>query len=343
MRIALVVFIILFFHPTLFAQSMDGQWRGSYTILSSPSETTTTEYVLEITTHGDKITGSSYTYYYENGKRIYSICSISGSINRKQQYVEIQETKRIKTNAASNASVFQRHTLFYSEKNGEQRLQGKWQDVKNSGGALEYGNTILVKKALQTLPLIAKLEAAQQQKKLQEEKAMIAKNIKPTPKPSPKITVPGKPALVDNNIPSVKFKIDRITNIHPPEEIPPPGLTANQRRKKELMQLINIKNSTVKIDLYDNGEIDGDSISLYYKNKLILSHARLSDKPITVLLEVSDNVNMKNELVMYAENLGTIPPNTALMIITDGDKRYEVRMTSDLEKSASVRFIKQKL
>lgn len=44
---------------------------------------------------------------------------------------------------------------------------------------------------------------------------------------------------------------------------------------------------------------------------------------------------------MYADNLGTIPPNTALMIVTDGNKRYEVRMESDYGKSGSVIFKKE--
>ena len=46
---------------------------------------------------------------------------------------------------------------------------------------------------------------------------------------------------------------------------------------------------------------------------------------------------------MYAENLGAIPPNTALMIVTDGDKRYEVRITSDTEKSGTIIFTHKKI
>ena len=42
---------------------------------------------------------------------------------------------------------------------------------------------------------------------------------------------------------------------------------------------------------------------------------------------------------MYAENLGEIPPNTALMVVTDGENRYEVRISSDLEKSGVIRFV----
>jgi hypothetical protein len=42
---------------------------------------------------------------------------------------------------------------------------------------------------------------------------------------------------------------------------------------------------------------------------------------------------------MYAENLGEIPPNTALMVVTDGDKRYEVRISSDYKKSGTIHFV----
>jgi hypothetical protein len=46
-----------------------------------------------------------------------------------------------------------------------------------------------------------------------------------------------------------------------------------------------------------------------------------------------------NELIMFAENLGSVAPNTALMVVTDGANRYEIRITSDLEKSGVIRFI----
>jgi len=45
--------------------------------------------------------------------------------------------------------------------------------------------------------------------------------------------------------------------------------------------------------------------------------------------------------MMYADNLGKIPPNTALMIITAGQKRYELRVVSSEQKSAVVRFVYQ--
>ena len=91
-------------------------------------------------------------------------------------------------------------------------------------------------------------------------------------------------------------------------------------------------------NLYDNGEIDGDSISLFFNGRLILSHKRLSDKALRLKLDVDANRQI-NELIMYAENLGTIAPNTALMVVNDGDNRYEVRISSDLQKSGVIRFI----
>ena len=90
--------------------------------------------------------------------------------------------------------------------------------------------------------------------------------------------------------------------------------------------------------MYDNGEIDGDSISLLFNGNLILSHKRLSDKALRLKLEIDKDKDI-NELIMYAENLGTIAPNTALMVVNDGDNRYEVRISSDLQKSGVIRFM----
>ena len=89
--------------------------------------------------------------------------------------------------------------------------------------------------------------------------------------------------------------------------------------------------------MYDNGEIDDDTISVYLDSKLILSNKRLSAAAITVNLKM-DESNPDHELIMVAENMGRIPPNTSLMIVTAGDQRFEVRITSTEQKNAMVRF-----
>ncbi|MFZ1312310.1 MAG: hypothetical protein WAR38_05565, partial [Chitinophagaceae bacterium] len=55
-----------------------------------------------------------------------------------------------------------------------------------------------------------------------------------------------------------------------------------------------------------------------------------------------DNIRTMQEVIMVGENLGSIPPNTALMIVTAGDKRYQLYLTSDEQKNAMVRFLYEK-
>jgi hypothetical protein len=91
----------------------------------------------------------------------------------------------------------------------------------------------------------------------------------------------------------------------------------------------------IKIDLYDNAEIDGDTVSVYHNNKLIISAAALSDKPVSFRIKV-DAQQPHHELIMVADNLGSIPPNTSLMIITANGKRSEVFISSTEQKNAKL-------
>ena len=91
------------------------------------------------------------------------------------------------------------------------------------------------------------------------------------------------------------------------------------------------------VKLYDNGEIDDDTISVYLDKKIVLSKKRLTASALNINLKMDED-NPDHELIMVAENLGRIPPNTSLMIVTAGEQRYEVRITSTEQKNAMVRF-----
>lgn len=104
---------------------------------------------------------------------------------------------------------------------------------------------------------------------------------------------------------------------------------------------IKVDTGQIRLDFYDNGTVDGDSISVLVDNQLIVSHQKLSIKPITAFVTI-DLKNTVHEVVMVAENLGSIPPNTALLIITAGDKRYRLFLTSTETKSAKARFVYDK-
>lgn len=113
-------------------------------------------------------------------------------------------------------------------------------------------------------------------------------------------------------------------------------------RENELVKTITVNSNLVSINIYDNGTIDHDTVSVYLDKKLIVSKQMLTTSPITVTFEMND-VNTVHELVMVAENLGDIPPNTSLMVVRAGDKEYEVRITSTEQKNAVVIFKYEKM
>lgn len=110
-----------------------------------------------------------------------------------------------------------------------------------------------------------------------------------------------------------------------------------EKRTNELVRQITVDHDSIPITLYDNGDIDGDSVTLIYNDKILATHLRLTDKPQTFYIKVGKG-NSRNELVMYAENLGSIPPNTALMVIYDGKKRYELNVSSSKKTNGAVSF-----
>ncbi|MGH2552285.1 MAG: hypothetical protein ACRDEB_01135, partial [Chitinophagaceae bacterium] len=123
-----------------------------------------------------------------------------------------------------------------------------------------------------------------------------------------------------------------------PELRLPPTLT---KRKAELVKEIKVDTGTIKIDFYDNGQIDGDTISIYVNSMPHVSNKRLGVKPVSINVRI-DLINRVQEVIMVGENMGTIPPNTALMIINTGGKRYQLYLASDEQKNAMVRFIYEK-
>jgi len=113
------------------------------------------------------------------------------------------------------------------------------------------------------------------------------------------------------------------------------------QRKIELVKEIRVDTGVIQMDFYDNGQIDGDTISVYANNMPVVSNKRLSTKPVSITIKI-DLKHTEKEVIMVGENLGSIPPNTALMIVNTGDKRYQLYLTSDEQKNAMVRFIYEK-
>lgn len=359
----LITVLLILFVAFCDAQNFQGQWKGGF-IDRSTSLTSwggdRCDYVVDIDVDGDKVSGYSYTYFSDGGKKYYTICKLEGTLDKKKKYIEVTEIARTKTNVPLNISnSFQVHKLKWKKEDGNEILEGTWnpapgQDPRNAGNG--YGTTLLSKRQLTDISPLAKNTKIKNNPFSTPEKPTIAppiskqntipipkKNITPTTKPfvkKPTVAVPNNP-LAKN--PIVNINKDTATQQPIVKTEPrlgktvPPGF---EDRNNAVLQTITVESATVKLELYDNGDVDGDSVSLFYNGKVLLTHKRLSETPI--LLEIPVPVDEMNELVMYADNLGTLPPNTALMIVRDGNKRYEVRITSDLKKSGTIRFVHKK-
>ncbi len=122
-----------------------------------------------------------------------------------------------------------------------------------------------------------------------------------------------------------------------------PGNITLSRTKESLFKgfefpEIEVDTGEIRLDFYDNGQVDGDSISVLVNGQIILSHQKLSAKPVTTFVKIDGSVPVQ-EVLMVAENLGTIPPNTAMLHITAGKERYQLYLTSTENRSAKVRFV----
>ncbi len=112
-------------------------------------------------------------------------------------------------------------------------------------------------------------------------------------------------------------------------------------RENVLAKEIEAEAGEIRIEVYDNGEIDGDSVSIYHNNSLVCSQQKLSQKPISFTIHI-DAERSQHEIIMVADNLGTIPPNTSVMIITTKGSRYAVFISSNEQKNARVVFTLKK-
>jgi hypothetical protein len=128
-----------------------------------------------------------------------------------------------------------------------------------------------------------------------------------------------------------------VVNVIPEEHARVKIPETTRSRTNELTQTFTVSSEEIQVRLYDNGEVDGDTISVYLDGKPLLTNKRLSTVPITLSIKM-DPSNPEHTLVMVAENMGRIPPNTSLMIVQDGDKRYQASITSTEQKNAMVRF-----
>lgn len=108
------------------------------------------------------------------------------------------------------------------------------------------------------------------------------------------------------------------------------------QRKTEIIRNVFFTSDSLVLSLYDNGTVDGDTVSVVLNGEVIIAKKGLSENAIHTTIKLSPAMGDSLQLIMYAENLGAIPPNTGVLIIQDGTTRNEIRFAGDLQKSSGI-------
>ncbi len=373
MKLTLLKFSMLFFlivntAVVVSAQKITGIWRGYF--ITETGEEYRLEFQVE-QRQAQYVSGISYSYL---DKRFYGKATMSGNFAVINNSFQIQELRTTEVrNIGGGGTCLMNYKFSYAKSGKEEFLEGtyvgKSEDRKNPknngvwgdcGGGKVYLRRVetsdfYVETFLRDKP-IAKKSTTKSPKTVTEpviKKPAVVTQKKPTiatqKKAAPIASTTKPPVKKETAI--QKQKNTQVQTLPPaivkeePKKILIPkkfSLPSQTRaRENELIKTLTVRNEEVIVKLYDNGEIDDDTISVYLDNNLVLSSKRLSTTPLTINLKMSED-NSEHVLVMVAENLGKIPPNTSLMIVNDGDKRYEVRITSTEQKNAMVRFRYQK-
>lgn len=117
-----------------------------------------------------------------------------------------------------------------------------------------------------------------------------------------------------------------------------PKLTAAIVKERESVpsETIYFKSDSLVLALYDNGEVDGDTVSVMLNEELIIEKQVLKSVAFKKTIYLSPDEPDSVLLVLYAENLGLYPPNTGLLIVKDGEESFYVRFKADYDQNAAI-------
>jgi hypothetical protein len=358
------------------AQDLTGIWQGHFH--SSEGEHSAFSYneryrfEIQIAQQEKKFNAVTYSYL---SNIFYGKAAAGGTVNPKTGKVLLQEGKLIEVRNEGFGGVCTM-TLFlqYSKTGDEEFLEGKYvsMSVKDSSNC-GHGTVFLRKVATSDFyeePFLIKRKKELEKEDLAKEKPAVNAPA-PIKNPTPMASNTRKPPVHHPDSSATARTHRPVTHPahHPPAAAPPappplaratiPGRSATNPahdsstglshkfptitprvlldRSNQLVRSLTVSTHEVVLNIYDDGVIDGDSVTVYLDNKIVINHAMLTDKPLVVTIHLDED-NDYHELVMVADNEGTIPPNTSLMIVKAGDKEYKVNITSSLQKNATVTF-----
>lgn len=377
--LSVFLLLVIFLPLSGNAQDLTGIWRGHFRSNEGFERLTGYDdrYKIEVQIAQTRQIFQAVTYSYKNTE-FYGKAEASGTVNAKTKKVLLRELKILEVRMAGGDVCIMTCFLQYSKLGDDEFLQGTYTSTSANDSLSGCGKGSIFLHRVTTTDFHKEDFLEKKEKELladkQKRKEAMKKSIAagPVKKPATVIREPNsgravgkagpvakkiaksdKPAIKPQSAASAKkmavtmeveqriVSPDNALQIeHKPMPVIIPRVLVN--RSNELIRAITVNNTDVYLNIYDDGAIDNDTVSVYYDNKLIISKARISDQPVKATIHV-DPSDHPHELVMVAENLGDIPPNTSLMVVRDGDKKYEVRIVSTEQKNAVISFQYKKI
>ncbi len=350
-----VLFFMLLAGFSASAQNLTGIWRGGfYNEFEYQFFGSKYRYEVQIKATGESVKGVTYSY---QDTRFYGKAGSVGKWSSSTKSLTLVENKmlELKIQGGGDGCLMTCY-LNYRKEGNKEFLEGRYSSVNMNDTKSSCGGGIVRLERVPdtdfTLePFLREGNQTAKNTKPGQDDYLInresAKGPPPVTRPAPKKEPPvaKKDPVPDKPQPKIT------TPEQPkPQATPPPVVTKPAEPKKnneesntvrnrqnELVETISTGSRKLSISFYDNGEIDGDIISVYANGKLIVDKQTLSANPIYVEVELNEQTDLQ-EIVMVAENLGAIPPNTALMIIQAGAQRFTLSLSSNEQKNAMVRF-----
>ncbi|HEX5653393.1 MAG TPA: hypothetical protein VFX58_09985, partial [Chitinophagaceae bacterium] len=350
---------------SLFAQDITGIWKGYF--ISDGGQYYKLEFQIA-NNAGYATTGVSYSYL---DVRFYGKATMTGNYLKGSKKLRIKEVRTVEVKSLlGGITCIMNYELYYSRSGNEEFLEGTYLGRNEHPLSVDtsyWGDCGGGKVSLRRVttsdfyvePFLRKKGSSSPVTKTPSTTPKT--NPPATTKKTPAVTKPttrqpvttkpqAKPPIVKkpvtkptDNTPVTRSSTDTSKKVLPPAivkkapDVPVATPNALKSRTNELVKSLVVHDENVTVKLYDNGEIDDDTISVYLDKKLVLSAKRLTAAPLIIKLKMDED-NSVHELVMVAENLGRIPPNTSLMIVESGEQRFDVRITSTEQKNAVVRF-----
>jgi hypothetical protein len=156
------------------------------------------------------------------------------------------------------------------------------------------------------------------------------------------LTVTKKVNIIKPKDPDPVEPIDSIHNIKPIKPVDPMDSVATveragedsvSTRKIDTKYDIMVDSTQIQLKIWDNNLVDGDIISLSLNGTWILKQHTVTKGKKKLWIRLTQKSNI---LVLYAENLGSKPPNTAAIIVNDGKREQKIILNSDMGKSEAV-------